>query len=58
MKIRVHVEGCDDTTIVETWANNEELDFLEDLIKKVNETSSYSCMPTMSMEILNAEGNS
>lgn len=50
MKIRVYVVGCDDTTIVELEATEQEVDFAQRLAELVTKTSTYGCEPTMQVE--------
>ena len=49
MLVKVSVYGCDDSTIVTMEMSNDEYDFLQRLADLVNETSRYSCMPTMEL---------
>lgn len=46
-KYEIIVEGCDDNTIIYEELAKEELEFLERIQSKINETSTYGCMPTM-----------
>ena len=46
-KYEIIVEGCDDNTIIYEELTKEELDFLKHIQSKINETSTYGCMPTM-----------
>ena len=50
MKIKVVLVGCDDETAVNIDVTPEQLEFLEYLQHEVNTTSSYTCMPTLSIQ--------
>ena len=50
MKVRIEVRGCDDSTIVEMDVTPEEHEFLENLQREVNDTSTYGCMPKLYLE--------
>ena len=39
--------GCDDATEVEMEMTDEELEFLRNVARKVNNKSSCECMPTL-----------
>ena len=49
MLVEISVDGCDDSTIVTMEMSNDEYDFLQRLADLVNETSHYSCMPTIGL---------
>ena len=51
MLVETSVDGCDDSTIVTMEMSNDEYGFLQRLADLVNETSRYSCMPTMELTI-------
>lgn len=46
-RYEISADGCDDSTVVEMELNELELDFLKRFSKLVNETSTYTCMPTI-----------
>ena len=46
-KYTISVDGCDDSTIIFEKLTKEELEFLKRIQSKVNETSTYGCMPTI-----------
>jgi hypothetical protein len=48
-KIKIFLDGCDDTTEFEMKVTEEQLEFLNALSQKSKETSTYGCMPTMSI---------
>ena len=50
MKYQISVDGCDDSTVVEIELTKEEKEFMDKFIKLVNKTSTYGCMPTMSIK--------
>ena len=50
MKMRIILMGCDDSTAVEMDVTPEELEFLENLQREVNSTSTYVCMPRLDLE--------
>lgn len=50
MRVRICVEGCDDSTYVEMDLSSEELAFVTRLAREVTKASTYQCMPTMSVE--------
>ena len=50
MKMRIILVGCDDSTAVEMDVTPEELEFLENLQREVNDTSEYVCMPRLDLE--------
>ena len=50
-KYTISVHGCDDSTIIFEELTKEELEFLKHIQTKVNETSTYGCMPTMEIEL-------
>lgn len=50
MKMRIILVGCDDSTAVEMDVTPEELEFLENLQREVNDTSSYVCMPRLDLK--------
>ena len=50
-KYTISVHGCDDSTIIFEELTKEELEFLRHIQSKVNETSTYGCMPTMEIEL-------
>lgn len=49
MLVEISVDGCDDSTIVTMEMSNDEYGFLQRLADLVNETSYYSCMPTIGL---------
>ena len=42
--------GCDDITRFQMELSNEELELVKKICQKSEETSEYSCMPTMEVE--------
>lgn len=42
---QVDVSGCDDNTVIDIEATEAEAMFLKRLAEKVNDTSTYLCMP-------------
>lgn len=52
MKLRITLSGCDDSTVVEIQCLHEHKVFLQILSEKINEKSTYSCMPRMYVEEL------
>ena len=50
-KYTISVHGCDDSTIIHEELTKEELEFLRHIQSKVNETSTYGCMPTIEIEL-------
>ena len=54
-KYTISVDGCDDSTIISEELTKEELEFLERIQEKINETSNYQCMPTMEIELSKEE---
>lgn len=55
MKMRIILSGCDDSTVVEMDVTPKELEFLEDLQREVNDTSSYACMPKLELEEIESD---
>ena len=49
IKYIIHIRGCDDETNFVMELNEEELKLVEELCKKSKETSTYGCMPDMSV---------
>jgi hypothetical protein len=49
-KASVVICGCDDLTQVEIEVTESELEFLKKLALLVNDTSTYGCMPSMSID--------
>ena len=49
-KYKIIVYGCDDSTEIDYELNDKELSLVEDISKKVSNTSSYQCMPTMEVK--------
>ena len=43
----IALEGCDDETVFEMDLTEEEKILLQNIAAKVNETSTYGCMPRM-----------
>ena len=55
---KIELSGCDDYTSFIQEMTDEESDFLVKIAIKANETSTYRCMPTMSIyEIPKSEIN-
>lgn len=50
MKVAIAVNGCDAGTYILMDASKEQLEFLQNLAAKLEATSTYSCMPTMSVQ--------
>lgn len=50
--VRVELEGCDDSTVVEIKATSEQIEFLNKLSIQINKTSTYSCMPKLHINII------
>lgn len=48
--IKISIHGCDDSTIFDIEANENEIEFLEKIAEKSVEVSKYNCMPTMEIE--------
>ncbi len=48
-EIVVIVSGCDDTTKVAMEATEAEIQFLHQVAELITKTSTYGCMPTMSI---------
>ena len=46
----VGLHGCDDSTIFEMDLTDEEVETLRKVAAKAEETSTYGCMPTMTVE--------
>jgi hypothetical protein len=51
-KVQIKVSGCDDTTIVEMEVSELEFAFLERLAALTKETSTYGCMPVITLEVI------
>jgi len=51
-KYKIGLHGCDDTTYIEIELTHEEKNFVDRLVKLSEENSTYSCMPTMDIQIL------
>lgn len=49
MRVRVSLNECDDTTEMDIDVTSEQLAFLQMLAKLSEATSSYQCMPTLSV---------
>ena len=47
--LKVQVEGCDDTNTVVFEGTEEELETILKLARLVNENSTYSCEPSMTI---------
>jgi acid stress-induced BolA-like protein IbaG/YrbA len=47
----VYVSGCDDSTVFTIALTDEEAAGMKRVVQKCNETSTYGCMPTMSIEL-------
>lgn len=45
----ISVDGCDDSTEIKQELTFEEYEFLKMIAEKITNTSSYGCMPTMSI---------
>ena len=50
-KYLISLVGCDDTTHLEKELSVEEYQFLHNLSKEINESSSYGCQPKMEVEL-------
>ena len=50
--MRVELEGCDDSTVVEIEATSEQIEFLNELSTQINKTSTCSCMPKLHINII------
>lgn len=50
--IRITLSGCDDETVFEIEATEEQIEFLKMIAKKSEEVSTCKCMPTMDIKIL------
>lgn len=48
-KYQIRLLGCDDETWFDVEMNEEQLEFLEKISKKSKETSTYNCMPILSI---------
>lgn len=46
-EIEIGVHGCDDSTIIKMEVSEQELEFLNRLMKLVNTASTYGCMPCL-----------
>lgn len=51
MKIRVHLNGCDDSTTVDFDVSPSEADVLHKLACAFTDASEYGCQPTMFVEV-------
>lgn len=49
MKYAINVQGCDDNTEVVMELTPDEWDIIARLTALINATSTYGCMPTMSL---------
>lgn len=46
------VQGCDDSTRIEMELTLQEYELVKKIADKITETSTYSCMPRMTIEEL------
>ena len=52
-QVHIWVEGCDDSTSIVIDVDPSLVPILEDIAKKITDTSTYGCEPTMSITELN-----
>lgn len=52
MKVKIALHGCDDSTYFEVEADNNKLEFIEELSKKSKDESDYDCMPILEYQII------
>ena len=50
-KIRLNVNGCDDSTCFDLEVTDKELEFLNKIVDKCNNTKTNGCMPGMEIEL-------
>lgn len=50
MKFIISLCGCDDESVVIMDVSAEELEFLQNLKEKIDEVSTYSCMPILLLQ--------
>jgi hypothetical protein len=53
MLVHVSVNGCDDSTEFDIESTPDEFAFLQRVAEKCTDTSSYGCMPVMSVSVVN-----
>jgi hypothetical protein len=53
MVVHVRVDGCDDSTVFDIDATAEEFAFLKRVAAQCTASSSYRCMPVMSVIAVN-----
>ena len=46
---KISVDGCDDSTFFNMELTKNEFNLLESVVDKCNETSTYGCMPVMTI---------
>lgn len=57
MKVRISLNGCDDTTYVEADVTPGQLALLHNLAEWSEAASSYGCQPTLGVRVTDAEGD-
>ena len=50
-RYRLSVVGCDDSTVIEVVLTRGAVLMLEEIARKINEASTYLCMPRMHLEV-------
>ena len=45
----ISVHGCDDSTTIEKELTFKEYELLKEIAEKITNTSTYRCMPTMTV---------
>ena len=49
MIYEISVHGCDDSTTIKQELTFEEYELLKEIAEKITNTSTYGCMPTMTV---------
>ncbi len=52
---KIGVHGCDDSTEIEMELTETEWTLVRRIARKITETSTYGCMPTMEIEEVKEE---
>ena len=51
----ISVYGCDDTTTIQCELTDKELELVEKIAIAITDTSTYQCMPTMGVELVEVD---
>lgn len=50
MKYKIGIHGCDDSSVFEMELTDEEAEVIKRVAEECTNTSTYGCMPTMTIE--------